>query len=193
MDQSLSNQSDISTKNGLLYGTGCLFELTKWIVVSLVGLLLIHFFIATIFIVDGVSMEPNFKSGELVIANRWQYLFGTPTRGDAVILKFPGDPERKKYIKRIIGLPNERLEIQNNEILVNGQKLVEPYIPSYMFTEVKKPINVTLGSDEYFLMGDNRPNSNDSRIWGTAARRFLIGRAWFGLWPKPKSFPEIKF
>jgi signal peptidase I len=97
----------IETKRNVLYTTGCVFELTKWIIVVIILLTLTHFFVATISIVDGISMEPNFHNGEYIIVNRYQYNFGTPERGDAVVLKFPGDPDHKKYIKRIIGLPGE--------------------------------------------------------------------------------------
>lgn len=181
------------TQQNILYGTGCVYELTKWIVILIVFFCLLHFFVATIFIVDGISMEPNFQNGELIIANRWQYNFGEPSRGDAVILKFPGDPERKKYIKRIIGLPGERIEIRNNQVLINGKLLNETYLPPALATDVISPINQKLGPDEYFIMGDNRPNSNDSRVWGTAARRFLIGKAWLSVYPNFRKIEEFSY
>jgi len=165
----------------LIYGGGCLFELTKWVNIFVIVVALMHFFVATVFIVDGESMMPNFKSGEYVIANRWQYVFDKPGRGDVVILKFPGDPDRKKYIKRIIGLPGETINIKEGVIYLNGKILDEPYIPK----EFKTLPNTlkTMGPDEYFLMGDNRINSSDSRDWGVAPRRFLIGRAWLIFYP----------
>ena len=83
----------IETKRNVLYTTGCLFELTKWIIVVVIILTLTHFFIATISIVDGISMAPNFQNGEYLIITRYQYNFGSPQRGDAVVLKFPGDPD----------------------------------------------------------------------------------------------------
>lgn len=177
------------TKEKMIYGTGCFFELTKWLIVLLILLTLAHFFIATIFIVDGASMEPNFQSGEIALANRWQYNFGTPERGDVTILKFPGDPEHKKYIKRIIGLPGEKIVIKNSQVYINDRLLSELYIPQGTITA--PDVNRTLGKNEYFIMGDNRENSSDSRIWGVAEKRHLIGKATFILWPST-SFGTVK-
>ena len=106
-------------------------------------------------------------------------------RGDAVVLKFPGDPDRKKYIKRIIGLPGEHIQIQDGSIYINGTPLNETYIPYTTITDSPyRFIDEVIKPDEYFIMGDNRPNSNDSRIWGTAGKRFLIGKSSVQLWPK---------
>src|SRR3972149_9776507 len=116
-----------AAKKNILYGAGCFYELTKWLIVGVLLLTMVHFFVATIFIVDGISMEPNYHTGEFIIVNRWQYLFGHPQRGDVVVLKFPGDPEHKKYIKRIIGLPGENVIIQEGQVFINSRKLVESY------------------------------------------------------------------
>jgi signal peptidase I len=168
-------------KEKMVYGTGCFYELTKWLIVAVIVVLMINFFVATVFIVDGVSMEPNYHTGEVVVANRWQYLFGKPERYDAVTLKFPGDPDHKKYIKRVIGIPGDTIAIQNGQVSVNNQKIAEPYLS---FGTLTLPDMIkTLGPDDYFLMGDNRDNSSDSRIWGVAPSRDLIGKAWVILWP----------
>ncbi|AKM82312.1 TPA: signal peptidase I [Candidatus Berkelbacteria bacterium] len=164
-----------------VYGAGCFYELTKWLIAVVIFFCLIHFFVATVFIVDGVSMEPNFHTGETVIANRWQYIFGNPERGDVVVLKFPGDPVHKKYIKRIIGIPGDTIAIKDGEVFLNGKKLDEPYLPTEMLTMPN--VNRTLRGSDYFLMGDNRPNSSDSRVWGIADKRFLIGKGWLIIWP----------
>lgn len=169
------------TKEKLVYGAGCAYELTKWLIVAIILLMMVHFFVATLFIVDGVSMEPNFHSNEYIIVDRWQYLFGQPQRGDVVVLKFPGDPEHKKYIKRIIGLPGENVIIQDGRVFINGEQLNEPYLPPD--TNTLPNLNRTLKENDYFLLGDNRPNSSDSRIWGVADRRYLIGKAWIILYP----------
>lgn len=186
------NGTNIARRN-ILYSFGCFFELTKWIIVAVIILTLVHFFIATISIVDGVSMEPNFQNGEYLIINRWQYNFGEPRRGDAVVLRFPGDPEHKKYIKRIIGLPGERVEVKEGKIFINGRELHESYIPADVLTLADHPINMVLPPDEYFIVGDNRYNSNDSRVWGTAGKRFLIGKAWFQFYPKIEKIEEVKY
>lgn len=163
------------------YGSGCAFELTKWLIVGIVVLTLVHFYIATILVVEGVSMEPNFHSGEVIIANRFQYIFQQPKRGEAVVLRFPGDPEHTKYIKRIIGLPNEEVEISKGLVYINGVKLDEPYLPAGTMTLPNS--SRKLGPEDYFLMGDNRSESSDSRIWGICPKRDLIGKAAFIIWP----------
>ena len=172
------------TRQKVLYGAGCFYELSKWLIVAILFFLMIHFFVVTLFIVDGLSMEPNFHTGEYIIVNRWQYLFGHPERGDVVVLKFPGDPDHKKYIKRIIGLPGDNVIIQNGEVFINGQQLDELYLASDVKTLPN--VNRTLKDEDYFLLGDNRPNSSDSRVWGIAAKRYLIGRAWLIVYPLNK-------
>ncbi|MFA6493154.1 MAG: signal peptidase I [Patescibacteria group bacterium] len=171
----------LSTWQKFFYGTGCVFELTKWLIVLIVLGTLVHFYIGTISIVDGQSMEPNFHSGEYLIVNRWTYLFGTPSRGDPVVLRFPGDPEHVKYIKRIIGLPGEKVSIQSGSVYINDQKLPESYLAPG--TQTYPNMTKQLGSEDYFLMGDNRLNSSDSRIWGVCPKRDLIGKPWYALWP----------
>lgn len=171
----------LSILQKFFYGGGCAYELTRWLIVFLVLGTLIHLFVGTIAIVEGSSMEPNFYSGQYVITDRWHYLFGQPQRGDAVVLRFPGDPEHVKYIKRIIGLPGDKIEIAQGNVFINGQKLEETYLPpgTKTYPELKRQ----LGETDYFLMGDNRNNSSDSRIWGFCPKRDLIGKAWYIIWP----------
>lgn len=191
MNQSPIEMENDATKQKLMYGAGCAFELTKNLIIIVIIATLVNYFVATIAIVDGPSMEPNFHTKEGLLINRWTYNFGKPARGDAVVLKFPGDPEHKKYIKRIIGLPGERVQVQNGSVYINGTLLEESYIPSTTKTDSPyRYIDEVIKPDEYFIMGDNRPNSNDSRIWGTAGRRFLIGKSWVKLWPKLTVIPQ---
>lgn len=191
MNQSPIELENDATKQKLMYGAGCAFELTKSLIIVVIIATLINFFLATVAIVDGPSMEPNFHTKEGLLIDRWSYNFGKPLRGDAVVLKFPGDPERKKYIKRIIGLPGERIQIQNGKVYINGSILKETYIPSYTSTDSPtRYIDEVIKPDEYFIMGDNRPNSNDSRVWGTAGKRFLIGKTFVHMWPNPKIEPQ---
>lgn len=181
---------------GLLYGGGCLFELARGIIFLAVALVLCHFFIATIFIVDGESMEPNFQNGEVLLVEKISYLVSDPQRGDALVVKFPGDPEKKKYFKRIIGLPGEKVQIKDGKVFINDKRLYESYIPETIKTAPDG--EWLLLGEEYFLMGDNRNNSYDSRLWGVAPRKYLIGAGWLVLWPPknmgaiPQYFPTTK-
>jgi signal peptidase I len=169
----------------LYYSGSCFFELGGGVIFTAVAVMVIHLFVATIFIVDGSSMQPNFATGQVIIVNRWTYLFGSPERGDVTVLRFPGDPEHKKYVKRLIGLPGETVEIRAERIYVNDTQLAEPYLAREETTPVSIPGKTRWvdRESEYFFMGDNRHNSNDSRTWDQADKRFLIGKAVFILWP----------
>lgn len=128
--------------------------------------------------VDGSSMEPSLHDGELVVVNRLAYLWTTPARGDIVVFYFPLDPERR-FIKRLIGLPGDTIEIHDGQVLVNGQLLHEPYIaasPQYSGTWI-------VGPTEFFVLGDNRNNSSDSQNWGMVPMDELIGKAIMVYWP----------
>jgi signal peptidase I len=165
----------------LLYATGCAFELARGVIIFAVVLALITVFIATINVVNGASMEPNFHDRQYVIVDKLSYYFRNPYRGEAVIIKFPGDPDKVKYIKRIVGMPGETIKIEDNIVYINNKPLREAYIPSDYLTEPNNEWK--LGKNEYFLMGDNRQNSNDSRVFGAVEKRFLIGLAYMVIWP----------
>ena len=166
---------------GIFKTSNIVFELVKGIVVFIILLVLIHFFVATIFKVEGASMEPNFHQDQYVLVDRIDYLTSNPERGDVVILRFPGDPDRTKYIKRIIGLPGEKVTIKDGGVYINDKELREIYISKNIPTE--PDMQTILPENEYFVVGDNRPNSSDSRIWGTAAKKFLIGKAVLYVFP----------
>lgn len=128
--------------------------------------------------VDGYSMEPTLQSGEFVVVNKLAYLLGEPEIGDVIVFHYPRDPEQE-YIKRVIGLPGDRIQIAAGQVVVNGQLLEEPYIaapPSYQ-TEWLVP------EDSLFVLGDNRNNSSDSHNWGPVPMENVIGKAVFIYWP----------
>lgn len=129
-------------------------------------------------------MEPNFYDHEYLIIDEVSYRFNEPKRGDIVVFKYPKDP-KQYFIKRVIGLPGEKIKIEDNRIFVNGTKIDETYLPETIETVL--PLrgygDITLASDEYFLLGDNRTQSLDSRIFGPVKREFLIGRTWIRGWP----------
>jgi signal peptidase I len=129
-------------------------------------------------------MEPNYKDGELVIVDRTRYTFGIPQRGDVIGLKFPGQPTKKKFIKRIVGLPGEHIKITGKNVFIDGKKYTEDYLPLYL--EQNDYVDVTIAQDQYFVMGDNRGVSSDSRKWGTVPRKNIVGRAYLRIWPIEK-------
>lgn len=162
--------------------------LTEIIRFSLIALLIvfpIRMFIAQPFIVSGASMEDTFHNGEYLIVDQVTYRFEEPVRGDVVIFRYPRDPS-KFFIKRIIGVPGDTITIEGNVVRVtnpshpDGVVLAEPYVadmdPNTFLTEV-------LGEHEYFVMGDNRNQSSDSRVWGVLQRDHIIGRALVRLFP----------
>lgn len=137
------------------------------------------------FIVQGPSMQPNFHDGDFLIVSRINYLLGEPEHGDIAVFHFPDGPE-KDYIKRIIGLPGDTVEMHQGVVLVNGIKLNEPYINEQECQTSCDREPITLGADEYFVMGDNRNHSSDSRAFGTVNRKFLVGEVIFRYWSVPQ-------
>jgi signal peptidase I len=125
------------------------------------------------------SMEPNFHEGQRVVVNKAVYFFGDPQRGDVIIFKPPISSD-EDFIKRVIGLPGDTVEVKNQSVYVNGVKLVEPYVaevPSYVMPKIEVP------KDKYFVLGDNRNHSNDSHNNWYADRKDIRGKAWLSTWP----------
>lgn len=176
----------MSTGLGLqrLYLVGSyLFELAKGALLVVAVGIAVHSFIATVFVIDGDSMEPTLSSGQGIVVSKLGYLLGSPRRGDIVVLRFPGDPFKKRYIKRIVGLPGERIELKDGAVFVGNRRLEEPYLEPSVITESFKLTTFNLGPDEYLALGDNRAISNDSRIWGALPKDLIVGRASFVAWP----------
>ena len=136
--------------------------------------------------VDGHSMQPTLQNGEFVIVNKLAYKIGQPKIGDVIVFHYPKDPEQE-YIKRVIGLPEDEVLVQNGEVFVNGVQLNEPYIaasPNYNGKWVVPEENV-------FVLGDNRNNSSDSHNWGMVPLDYIVGKALFIYWP-PEEWGVIK-
>ena len=133
--------------------------------------------------VEGTSMMPSLVDQERIFINKFVYRFGIADigRGDTVVFWFPGDPS-KSYIKRVIGVPGDTVEVIEGNVLVNGRALPEPYVPEEYRDHVSMPRNV-VPADQYFVLGDHRSSSNDSRMWGMVPRRFIYGKAAFVYWP----------
>jgi signal peptidase I len=157
---------------------GAVRELIETLLLTLVIFLLIRFAMQN-FRVEGFSMEPNLHDGEFLLVSKVEYMLHQPERGDVIVFRFPNQPSRD-FIKRVIGLPGDRIEILNGQILLNGQPLDEIY-PLNHGTYTYGP--VTAGTDEYFVLGDNRNNSSDSHSWGMLPTKNIIGKAWFSYWP----------
>jgi signal peptidase I len=134
------------------------------------------------FIVDGPSMEPTFRTGQYLIVSRVNYLFGSPERGDIIVFHYPNDPD-EDYIKRVIGLPGDLVEIRDRQVYINGERLDEPYINEPCDAGRCRDSRWQLDDDEYFVMGDNRNHSSDSRAFGPVNIRFIVGEALIRYFP----------
>lgn len=128
--------------------------------------------------VDGESMVPTLVSGEYVIVNRLSYRLGSPQRGDIIVFHFPRDP-KEEYIKRIIGLPGDEVQVKDGHLYINGQLLEEKYIDVQM--DYSGTWNIPDG--QLFVLGDNRNNSSDSHDWGTVPMDYVVGKAIVVYWP----------
>jgi signal peptidase I len=144
-------------------------------------------------VVQGSSMQPSFADGHRILINRLDYLFGQPQRGDIIIFNSPRPLRANEppLIKRVIALPGERVEIIDTGIYVNGAQIEEPYINERCLPSQCRDNVWELGPDEYFVLGDNRNHSNDSRSFGPVNRKNIIGEALFRFWP-PRSFGIVQ-
>jgi signal peptidase I len=163
-----------------------LWETIKVVVISMAIIVPVRYFLVQPFFVKGASMEPTFQDGNYILIDELSYDFREPIRGDVVVFRFPED-RSQFFIKRIIGLPGETVEVKNNMVKVynqehpQGQVLKEPYLDRNQITAGN--MKTVLDPNEYFVLGDNRLRSSDSRIWGTVNRSLIIGRVFFRALP----------
>ncbi|MEX0919492.1 MAG: signal peptidase I [Parcubacteria group bacterium] len=152
-------------------------EILKLFVISVLVVVPFRLYIAQPFIVDGASMDPTFRTGEYLIVDEITYRFKAPERGSVLIFKYPLDP-KKYFIKRIIGLPSETVTISGGQVTIINDRNPEGFTLEEPYVELEKieTLSHTLGEDEYFVMGDNRAGSADSRIWGPVPKKNIIGR-----------------
>jgi len=161
-----------------------LFEARYWLRDLILSVLLA--FIVIVFLyqpvqVEGTSMMPRLENHERIFINKFLYRFRSVERGDVVVFRYPLDTS-KSYIKRVIGLPGDEVTIRDGHVLVNGQPLREPYVPSsYLDDQSYPPVHVE--PNHYFVLGDHRSSSNDSREWGTVDQEYIYGKAVFVYWP----------
>ncbi len=159
-------------------------EIIKFTLITLLIVVPFRLYIAQPFIVSGASMDPTFADGDYLIVDQISKDFTQPSRDSVVIFKYPKDPS-KYFIKRIIGVPGDSIEIRNGIVVLNGKNLNEPFVAD----ENKKLENmdeIKLGSKEYFVLGDNRSGSFDSRSWGVVTENLIVGRPIVRLLPVPK-------
>jgi len=161
------------------------WEIAKLVIIALVIVVPIRYFLFEPFLVRGQSMEPNFGCGDYLIVEKISYQFREPQRGEVVVFKLPHHPSLR-YIKRIIGLPGETVEIREGKVMITNERgtLILDEL-DYLGPEVFTPgeIRIFLGENEYFILGDNRYASVDSRHWGPLAKENIIGRVAIRAWP----------
>lgn len=172
---------------GLLGAVGLfVFDFLKVFIIAIAIIVPIRWFLFQPFVVTGDSMRPNFRDGNYLIIDEISYRLREPGRGEVIVLRFPNDPSQF-FIKRIIGLPGERVFIDSGRVTIysadhsDGLALDEEYLPNN--TSTYGNIDFQLGGDEFFVLGDNRLSSSDSRIWGPLARKDIVGRVYLRVLP----------
>jgi len=188
----MENESKEGTQVGFLKGFWG--EVIQIIIVSLIIVIPFRIYIAQPFLVSGPSMDDSFTDGQYLIVDELTYNLRDPERGEVVIFRYPLDT-KKFFIKRVIGLPGETVQIKNNTVTIckpdcetdkNKITLVEPYIKLNKFTPGGADSSTALNAGEYYVMGDNRTVSSDSRFWGSVKRDLIIGRPFIRLIPLNK-------
>lgn len=162
-----------------------LLEFIKTVAMIVIVAFLVRFYLIQPFIVEGSSMEPNFHNGQYLLVDKISYRFRPVGRGDVVVFHPPTRPGLN-YIKRVIALPGDSIEIKDGEIVVNGVRLEEPYLDgeqTLVRNSAVANLKSKLASDEYFVLGDNRDHSSDSREIGSIPRSNIVGRAWLVVFP----------
>jgi len=169
-----------------------LLDILETVVISLAIFVVFYVFIAQPHQVKGDSMLPDFHTGEYILTNKLSFKFSNPKRGDVIVFKYPNAPQYD-YIKRIVGLPKEEIELINGVVTVyneenpSGFKLDEPYLSKGTVTMgrsfLSENLRYKIPENEYFVMGDNRDKSSDSRQWGPLPKDNIIGRSWVRYWP----------
>ena len=159
-------------------------EVIETIVLTVLMFLVIRFAVQN-FNIEGTSMEPSLHNQELILVDKWTYLFRPPARGDVIVFIAPPQPSQD-YIKRVIGLPGDTITIQNTTVIVDGATLNETYVdPNNQGNQYfsKQIQNMVVPPNDYFVLGDNRKGSSDSRDWGFVPKKNIIGRAALVYWP----------
>lgn len=166
--------------NKPVHEKGPIREIIESVTVAVVLALIIRVFLFQFFVIPSGSMEPTLTEGDMIAANKIIYRFSEPKRGDIIVFKYPLNPDRD-FVKRLIGLPGEKVQIKNSTLYINDKTVVQPFLPRDLVYPDYGP--VTVQKDKYFMMGDNRNNSLDSRVWGEMPKENIIGKASLIYWP----------
>lgn len=183
-------RSNITNQRGFSLG-GFILEFVQSIVLALSVFVLLYLFVAQPNQVKGNSMLPNFVDGEYLLTDKLSYQIGQPQRGDVVVFKAPAtepcSADECEYIKRIIGLPGDRVKVLNGEVYLNGQLLNQPFLAPGTISEPgsfnTEGAEKTVPVGEYLCFGDNRSHSRDGREFGVIKKESIIGKAFFKYWP----------
>ena len=183
VDTAPSMSPPVPARRSLL---GSVAHWARDLMISVVLAIFVILFIYQPVKVEGTSMMPTLDDQERIFINKFVYRFhfGNIDRGDTVVFWFPGDPS-KSYIKRVIGMPGDRVAVDDGKVIVNGQALVENYVPAE-YRDQSSMSERVIPDNEYFVLGDHRSSSNDSRAWGMVPRRYIYGKAVFIYWPLDK-------
>jgi signal peptidase I len=168
-----------------------ILDIFETLVIALSIFLIVYLFLLQPHQVNGKSMVPNFEDGDYVLTDKISYRFGKPARGDVIVFHAPPSAQCSAgtgcdFIKRVIGLPRDTVEVKDGQIYINSSELSETYLPPDFSTqpgEYTRQGLVTLGESEYFVAGDNRSYSSDSRTWGPIDKSMIVGKAFFRYWP----------
>lgn len=173
-----SDQDQLAGKKAK--GKPAIMEIFESVAIAILLAVVIRMFLFQPFYIPSESMVPSLQVGDRIIVSKFSYHLSEPQRGDIVVFKFPLDPSRD-FVKRTIGVGGENLAIRDSQLYVNGQQVEEGYLPPGLTFADYGPVDVPPGS--YFMMGDNRNNSDDSRVWGPLPEENIIGKAVLIYWP----------
>lgn len=185
------NKQNLSPKNELLV---FVWETIKVVVISLAIILPVRYYLVQPFFVKGASMEPSFEDGDYLLIDEISYRFSDPVRGDVIVFRYPED-RSQFFIKRIVGLPGETVEVKNNKIIIYNSEDKDGFVlpEKYLGTDQETLGNMItrLENKEYFVLGDNRLHSSDSRRWGPVTKNLVTGKVFLRAWPFSK-FDKIE-
>lgn len=179
-------------------GLAFIWETVKVVLISLAIIIPIRYFIVQPFFVKGSSMEETFNDGDYILIDEISYRFHEPRRGDVVVFRFPED-HSQFFIKRVIGLPEETIEIRNDKVIIHNKQHPEGFVLAESYLNAGQhtigDLRIKLDPNEYYVLGDNRLRSSDSRRWGPLNRALITGRVFVRAWPigKARTFHEIQY